>query len=138
MIDDLVRQVSEQTRLDEAQSRTALAGALGLMSKHAGDKAKLRELYDAVPGAEALAAWGARLTGGGGMLGGLMKGVGGKSGAAAADAMSMLSRVGKDGITQDDLRAVLPVASRYVKARAGRNLLKEVAESIPGLGAMLG
>lgn len=138
MIDELIRQGAAQTRLNEGQVRTALSGALGLMSKHA-DADKLRELFDAVPGAEPLALSGRDLVGkGGGLMGGLMKGVGGAKGAATADAMAMLSRIGRDGVTQDDLKALLPVAMAFVKQRSGRNLLKDVAASIPGVGGLIG
>ena len=138
MIDDLIREGAAATRLNEAQVRTALSGVLALLDKHA-DRAKLAELFAAVPGSDALAGSGKPLLGKPGLMGGLMKGVGGSGGAATADAMSMLSRLGKDGISRADLESLLPVATRFVKARSGgRNLLKEAAGSVPGVGALIG
>lgn len=138
MIDDLIREGAAATRLNEAQVRTALSGVLALLDKHA-DRAKLAELFAAVPGADGLAGSGKALLVKPGLMGGLMKGVGGSGGAATADAMSMLSRLGKDGISRADLESLLPVATRFVKARSGgRNLLKEAAGSVPGVGALLG
>lgn len=137
MIDELIGQGAAQTRLNEGQVRTALTGALGLMNKHA-DQGKLRELFQAVPGTQPMAASGAGMLGGGGLMGGVMKGLGGKGGGAMADAMAMLARLGKDGISQDDLKALLPIAMRIVQEKAGRDLLREVAGSIPGVGKMLG
>jgi hypothetical protein len=137
MIDDLIREGVAATRLNEAQVRTALAGVLALLGKHA-ERGKLQELFAAVPGAEALAGSGQALLGKPGLMGGLMKGVGGAGGAAAADALAMQSRLGKEGVARADLEALLPVATRFVKTRSGgRNLLKEVAASVPALGPLL-
>ena len=121
----------------QRQLAAALAGALGLLDKHA-DRAPVGEIYAAVPGARELAASPeGRVKGGGGLLGGLMKSAGGVSGAAMADAMGMLSRLQKQGVDKADLKALLPVAEDWIRAKTGRDLLREAVASVPGVGVML-
>ena len=136
MIEELLAEAAEATRLSERQVRDALAGALGLIRKHA-DPAKTRALFDAVPGAEPLAAAGAPPKGGG-LLGGMMKAAGGAGGAAMSDALALQGRLGKNGVTQADLKRLLPVAREFVRRNTGHDLLGETIRSIPGVGGMLG
>ena len=138
MIEELYAEGARQTDLDERQVRDALAGALGLIQKHA-EPARTQALFKAVPGTQALAASGAPSSkGGGGLLGGLMKGVGGAGGAAMSDAMALQGRLGKQGISLDDLKQLLPVARAFVQRKTGQDLLGETLRSIPGVGSMLG
>ena len=135
MIDELCAEGARQTRLDARQVREALAGSLGLIRKHA-DPGRARELFQAVPGAEALAA--GAVPKGGGLMGGLMKGVGGAGGAAMSDAMALQGRLAKAGVSLDDLKQLLPVARAFVQQKTGRDLLGDTLRSIPGVGSMLG
>lgn len=138
MIEDLIREGAERTPLSPDQVRLALAGALGLLKKHAA-RDRLVELYAAVPGAEALASSPeAQIKSGGGLLGGLMKSAGGVSGAAVADAMGMLDKASKAGISRADLKALLAVAEDRVRAGSGKDVLRHAIESVPGVGALLG
>ena len=137
MIEELYAEGAARTRMDEQQVRTALAGALGLIEKHA-EPAKTRALFEAVPGAQPLAAAGKAPAKGGGLLGGLMKAAGGSGGAAMSDALSLQGRLAKAGISQDDLKQLLPVAREFVRRKTGRDLLGDTLRSIPGVGGMLG
>lgn len=138
MIDDLIDLLAHRTRLDAAQSRAVLAGALGLLDKHAAP-GKMTALYVAVPSAHELAGTPeARPKSGGGLFGGLMKSAGGLSGAAMADAMGLLSRLQKQGVEKADLKAALPIAEEWVRVRTGHDLLGEALASVPGVGALLG
>lgn len=136
-VDDLIAEGAAQSGLSGASVRSALAEALGLIDRHA-DPGKRDELYAAVPGAQALAAGAPMPKGGGGLMGGLMRAAGGASGGAMADGMAMLDRLKRQGVSQDDLKRLLPVAMDWVQRTTGRDLLREVAGSIPGLGGMLG
>lgn len=137
MRDQLVAEIinlgAARTRLDEAQVRTALAGALGLLDKHAAPE-PMAALYDAIPGARDLAA----PKSGGGLLGGLMRSAGGVSGAAIADAMGLLSRLQKQGVEKSDLKILLAVVEDWVQVRTGRDVLREALASVPGVGPLLG
>jgi hypothetical protein len=138
MIEELVRDASERTGLSVEQARTGLSAALALMQKH-GDPAKMTELLSAIPGAGALAADGELLTRqkSGGLMGGLMRNMGGAGGAAMSDAMAMGQQLARRGITTSDMQAMLPVAMTFVQSKTGRDLLREVLSTIPGLGKIL-
>lgn len=141
-IDALIADLARRGEVAPDQARAVMAGALGLLDKHAGQDAR-RALYEAVPGAETLALSDeARPTGGGGLFGGLfgglMRGAGGLSGAAMADGMGLLSRLKAVGVNKDDLKRLLPLARERVRQATGRDLLGEAIRSVPGLGPMLG
>src|SRR5262245_31535357 len=120
MIDDLIAQAAAHTRLDAAQTRTALATALALIDRH-GDPSRLQALYAAVAGAAGLAGEGAGELPKTGMMGGLMAG---GAGGPAADAMALMGRLQKDGIGMEDLKALLPIAMDWVREQTGRDLLR--------------
>lgn len=138
MIEDLIARSAQAAGIHPDKARTTLAAALGLMKTHA-DPAKLAELLRAVPGTEALAAEGqaARPRKGGGLLGGLMKTVGGSGGAVLSDAMAMGAYLNAQGITNGQLKKLLPVAEDWVREKTGRDLLREVFMSVPGVGGFL-
>ena len=138
MIEDLIARAASATGLSPEQARSGLSAALSLINKH-GDPAKTGELFTSVPGAETLAQEGDAMTAqkSGGLLGGLMKGVGGAGGAAMSDAMAMGPKLAKLGVTTADMQNMLPVAMAFVREKTGRDLLHDVLGSIPGLGPML-
>ena len=138
MIDDLIQDAAARTGLSVDQARTGLGAAMALIEKH-GDKIKVAELLDEIPGASKLAAEGAVLTQqkSGGLMGGLMRGVGGAGGAAMSDAMAMGQKLARQGITTSDMQAILPIAMDFVRERTGRDLLREVLVTVPGLGRLM-
>jgi hypothetical protein len=134
MIEDLVEEAAAKAGLSPDQTRTALSAALALIKKH-GDPAKVGELLREIPGADALAAKGAALAETKpGLMSGLLKGAGG---GAMSDAMAMGPRLVREGITTSDMQTILPVAMAFVRERTGRDLLRDVLGSIPGLGKLL-
>jgi hypothetical protein len=138
MIEDIIEKCAAAAGMSPDKARQTLAAALGLMKTHA-DPTKLAELFAAVPGAEGLAVEGqaAQPKKGGGLLGGLMKTVGGSGGAALSDAMAMAAQLNARGVTNGQLKKLLPVAEDWVRERTGRDLLHEVFMSVPGVGAFL-
>jgi hypothetical protein len=136
MIEQLLPEATAKTGLSEAQTRAALSGSLGLIRKH-GDPAKVRALFDGVPGASAWAAEGeaALPKPKGGLFGGLAKAAGG---AAAPDALALMGRLKDQGISSSSLQALLPVARGFVRERTGRDLLGDALKSVPGAGSVLG
>jgi hypothetical protein len=136
MIEQLFPLASARTGLSETQVISALAGSLGLIQKH-GDPARVRALFDAVPGASDLAEAGqaAAPKPKGGLFGGLTKAVGG---AAAPDGLALMDRLKAQGIGGKDLQALLPVAREFVSERTGRDLLGDALKSVPGASALLG
>jgi len=138
MIEELVQEASTRSGLSLDQARLGLSAALALLEKH-GDQAKVGELLEAIPGSAALAAQGQALTQqkSGGLMGGMMGKLGGVAGAAMSVAMAMGPKLARQGITTSDMQAILPVAMEFVRAKTGRDLLREVLVTIPGLGKLL-
>ncbi len=138
MIDALVDQAADATGLTTDQSRTALAAALALIEKHA-DPERVTDLFSAVEGAKALAEEGAKMTQNksGGLMAGMMRTAGGAGGAAMSDAMAMGQKLTRQGVTTADLQTILPVSMEFVRAATGRDLLRDVLITIPGLGPLL-
>jgi hypothetical protein len=138
MIEELIQDAATRTGLSADQARLGLGAALSLIEKH-GDQVKVAELLDEIPGAAVLAAEGAVLTQqkSGGLMSGLMRGVGGSGGAAMSDAMAMGPKLARQGITTSDMQAILPVAMDFVRSKTGRDLLREVLVTIPGLGKLM-
>ena len=136
MIDELIEKVADHSGLTDEQARLGLSGALALMRMHA-DPAKVGELMTAIPGAGGLADEGGALTQNKGIMSGLMSKAGGPGGAAMADAMTINQHLAKKGINVSDMQEILPVAMTFVQEKTGKDLLREVLMSIPGLGPLL-
>ncbi len=139
MIEDLFGEAATATGMSETQVIAALSGSLGLIKKH-GEPAKVRALFEGVPGTADLADVGAQAApkGGGGLFGGIMKATGGAGGAAMSDALAMQSKLAKAGVSTDQLKRLLPVARAFVQRKTGQDLLGDALKSIPGVGGMLG
>lgn len=138
MIEELISEAATRTGLSADQARLGLGAALALIEKH-GESIKVAELLDEIPGAAKLAAEGAVLTQqkSGGLMGGLMSKVGGSGGAAMSDAMAMGQKLARQGVTTSDMQAMLPVAMDFVRSKTGRDLLREVLVTVPGLGKLM-
>lgn len=135
--DDVVSAAAAQAGLSDAQAAAALAGALGLLDRHAGTE-PLAALYAAVDGAEAAARSKAAERPKRGLFGGIMASAGGVSGAAVAEAMGLLDRLKDEGVDKAALKRLLPAARERVRAATGRDLLGEAVRSVPGVGPLLG
>jgi hypothetical protein len=136
MIDALIEATADHSGLSDEQAKLGLSGALVLIRKHA-DQALVEELLKAIPGSRELAEEGAALTQNRGLVGGLMSKAGGASGAAMADAMTINQHLAKKGINVSDMQEILPVAMTFVQEKTGKDLLRDVLMSIPGLGPLL-
>jgi hypothetical protein len=136
MIEELIEATADHSGLSDDQARLGLSGALTLIQKHA-DPAGVEELLDAIPGSRELADQGQALMQNKGLVGGLMNKAGGASGAAMADAMTINQHLARNGINVSDMQEILPVAMTFVQEKTGKDLLREVLLSIPGLGPLL-
>lgn len=133
-----VAQTAEAAGLPQTHVWAAMTAALGLLDKHATPDA-MQPLYDCIEGAERLArSEEAKPRPGGGLFGGVLKGAGGLSGQAMADAMGVLERLKRQGVSKDELKRLLPAARRAVREATGRDLLGRGVETVPGVGGLLG
>ena len=138
MIEELVQKAAAHTGLSLDQASGALSGALFLIDRH-GEPDKVAALFDAIPGAAAMAAEGATLTAskGAGLMSGLMSKAGGAGGAAMSDGMAMNQQLTRRGVTISDMQKILPLAMAWVREKTGRDLLRDVLATIPGLGPLM-
>lgn len=133
----IVAAAAVEAELTETQALAALAGALGLLDRHAG-REPLAALYAAIPDARAIARSRAAERPRRGLFGGIMASAGGVSGAAVAEAMGLLERLKDQDVDKAALKRLLPAARDAVRAATGRDLLGEAVRSVPGVGPLLG
>jgi hypothetical protein len=123
---DLIGKISLEMGLDAAKAERAVGIMLGLV-KTQGDQAKVAKLFAAMPGAEELVAkFGGDGAGRGGLLG--MLGGGLMGGPLAA-----ISKLTAAGLSMDQIKQVGKLTLAFAKEKAGPELVREVAGSIPGL-----
>ena len=127
---DLIDSIVAATGLDAARAEKALGIMLSLV-KTQGNQAKVGELFAKLPGAAELAArHGGDGAGRGGLLG--MLGGGLMGGPLAA-----ISKLSAAGLSMDQIKMLGTLTLDYAKDKAGADLVKDVAGSIPGLSGYL-
>lgn len=125
---DLIDRITAATGLSPEKAAKGLGIVLNLIQTQ-GNQNKVGELFAKLPGAAELAAAqggdGAGRDGGGllGMLAGGMMG-----GPLAA-----ISKLTAAGLSMDQIKALGTTTLDYAKEKAGPQLVKDVAGSIPGL-----
>ncbi len=125
---ELIDRVVKLTGLDAEKAERAIGIILSLV-KTQGDRAKVAELFAKLPGADELAAqYGGDGARGGGLLG--MLGGGLMGGPLAA-----VTKLKAAGLDMDEIKALGQETLSYAKEKAGDDLVREAAGSIPGLSA---
>jgi len=125
-MDDLVTLVAERAGLPRDKAERAIGIMLNLV-RNQGEKAKVAELFAKLPGADDLATrHGGDGAKGGGLLG--MLGGGLMGGPLAA-----VTKLTAAGLSMDQIKIMGAEVLGYARARAGAQLVKDVAGSIPGL-----
>lgn len=123
---DLIAKISTATGLSEAKAEQAVGIMLNLV-KTQGNQNKVAELFSRLPGAgDLVAKHGGDGAAKGGLLGML---AGGMMGGPLA-AVSKLSAI---GLSMDQVKQIGAITLDHAKEKAGSDLVKEVAGSIPGL-----
>jgi hypothetical protein len=125
---ELIDRVVAATGLAPDKATKALGIVLNLIQTQ-GNQNKVKELLDKMPGAAELAAGqggdGAG-KGGGGLLGML-------AGGMMGGPLAAISKLTAAGLSMDQIKALGTTTLDYAKEKAGPQLVKEVAGSIPGL-----
>lgn len=119
---DLIERIVAATGLDAARAEKGLGIMLSLV-KMQGNQAKVGELFAKLPGAAELAA---QHGGGGGLLGIL-------GGGLMGGPLAAISKLSAAGLTMDQIKVLGTLTLDYAKEKAGAQLVKDVAGSIPGL-----
>ena len=129
-MEDLIGRISSEAGLDPAKAERAVGIMLGLV-KSQGNQAKAAELFAKMPGAEELVS---RFGGDGASKGGLLGMLGG---GLMGGPLAAIAKLTSAGLSMDQIKQVGTLTLAYAKEKAGPELVREVAGSIPGIGAYL-
>ena len=142
MIDQLVKLVADRLGVDSSMAEQGVGTLLGLLKGQASGTQALSQLFDKLPGAEALADQfmdGApSSSGGGGLMGGLLSKASGMLGGNAGDMMEAMAAFQKTGLSMDQAKDMMPVVKDFMVENVGADTLKEVVGSVPALKNFLG
>ncbi|MGF7160485.1 hypothetical protein FHS85_002108 [Rhodoligotrophos appendicifer] len=123
---ELIERIVQKLDLDPATAEKAVGIVLGLVRQN-GDKAKVKDMFALLPGADALAdAHGGGSGGGGGLFGAF---------AALAGPMAAMAKLKAAGLSMEQSQVLGQEVLAYAKECCGEPLVKDVAKSIPGLSA---
>lgn len=125
---DLIGRITAATGLPEDKATRALGIVLNLIQTQ-GNQNKVQELFDKLPGAAELArdqGGDGAGRGGGGLLGML-------AGGMMGGPLAAVSKLTSAGLSMDQIKALGTTTLDYAKEKAGSQLVKDVAGSIPGL-----
>jgi hypothetical protein len=125
---DLIRRLTAATGIEEAKAEAALGIILSLI-KSQGNQQKVDALFAQLPGADELAArhGGAK---GGGLLGRL-------GGGLMGGPLVAISKLQAAGLSMAQIKSLGTEVLRYAREKAGDELVKDAAGSIPGLSGYL-
>ena len=128
MMQELIDRIVAATGLSSEKAEKALGIVLNLIQTQ-GNQNRVQEMFDKLPGAAELARQqggdGAG-KGGGGLLGML-------AGGMMGGPLAAVSKLSAAGLSMDQIKALGTTTLDYAKEKAGAQLVKDVAGSIPGL-----
>jgi len=123
---DLIDRIVTATGLGPEKTEQALGIVLNLIRTQ-GNQKKVADLFAQLPGADELAA---RYGGDGAAKGGLL---GMLAGGMMGGPLAAITKLTAAGLTMDQIKQLGTITLGYAKEKAGPDLVKEVAGSIPGL-----
>jgi hypothetical protein len=128
MMQELIARIVTKTGLDAARAEKALGIMLSLVRTQ-GNQQKVAELFSRLPGAAELAdRHGRDGSRGGGLLGML-------GGGLIGGPLAAISKLQAAGLNMEQIKLLGTETLSFAKERAGEDLVKQVAGSIPGLGS---
>lgn len=127
---DLINEITAATGLDSTKAEKAVGIVLNLVATQ-GDKIKVAEMFDKMPGAiELVKTHGGDGAGGGGLMGIL-------AGGMMGGPLAMITKLQSTGLSMDQVKTVGTMSLAYAKKHAGADLVRAAAANIPGLGTYL-
>lgn len=123
---DLITRISTATGLSAGKAEQAVGIMLNLV-KTQGDQTKVAELFSKLPGADDIVA---RHGGDGASRGGLL---GMLAGGMMGGPLAAISKLTSAGLSMDQIKQLGTLTLDYAREKAGPDLVKQVAGSIPGL-----
>ncbi len=122
---ELIDTIVAQTGMAAEKTEAAL-GIIFNLIRAQGNQAKVRELFDALPGAEDLIA----KSGSGGLM---HKMAGGMTGGP----MAAISKLQGLGLSMSEVKLLGSATLAYARSKAGDDVVRQAASNIPGLGGFL-
>lgn len=149
-MEELIGRITDAVGIDEQTAQTAIGVILGFLNKEGPDDA-MRQLVEAIPGAEAFianladggeeaggglaGALGGLMggSGGGGGLGGLAGAVGGLMGGQSGGLMSAASELMSAGLDMGQIQGVTQEVVGFAREKAGDDVVSQIVAQIPGM-----
>lgn len=127
---ELIDRVVARTGLSPETAEKGIGIMLSLV-KSQGDKAKVEQLFSAVPGASEIAA---QHGGDGGRRGGMLNMLGG---GMMGGPLVAITKLQSAGLNMEQVKALGKETLAYAEEKAGKELVRDVASSIPGISSYL-
>ncbi len=121
-MDEIIGTIAEQVGIDAGVAQSAIAIILNFL-KSEGPDADIAKLFEAMPGAEALAE---TASGGGGGLMGMMGG-----------AMGAFNQLSSTGLDMGQIQSLSSVLLSTAKEKAGEDTIDNIVSNIPGLSQFM-
>ena len=136
---DFIAATAKKLGIDEAIVRKGVSIVLGFLKSKMGDS-DFAPLLEKLPGASALLTDQAEEapSGGGGMLGGLMKAASSSLGGDAGATLGLTGDLQNAGFSLDQLGPFGSSIGELLKDKAGGEVVDQITEKIPELKGMLG
>ncbi|WP_337266357.1 hypothetical protein [Oryzifoliimicrobium ureilyticus] len=126
-MNELVEQIAERVGIAPDVAERSLGMMLGFLQREATD-GPVAKMIEAMPGAtELVAQHNGEGSGGGGLMGGLMKAIGG------GGIMGLGQQLMSQGLSMGEITALARETIAVAKQYAGEEVVDEVVASVPGL-----
>ncbi|GAA0772891.1 DUF2267 domain-containing protein [Roseibium denhamense] len=130
-MEELTNRISAKADIAADTAEQAIAIILEFLKKEGGEE-KMQQIFDALPGAQALVEAREQAKSGGGLLGGLGNMMGGMMGA-----MATLNELKGVGLDMGEIQSVVKELISYAKEKAGDEVVDDVVSQIPGLSQII-
>lgn len=130
---ELIDQITGSLGIDEKTAGSLTGGLLGAIKKE-GDPNLVNQLFQKLPGAEALVG---QATGGGGLLGGVMGSIGKAAGVNLGGAADLAGLFSKSGLKSDQIGTLVTMFVGFIKSKAGADLVEKLLAQVPALKQMV-
>lgn len=122
----IIDSIAASTGIDSALAEKAIGMILAFLKKD-GPEGAVTQMFEALPGADALAAAGSESSGGG-IMGGLMGMMGG------GGVMGLGAQLMGAGLSMGQIQTLSKELFAQGREAAGEDVMGEIVGSIPGLG----
>lgn len=135
---EFIESAAEKLGIDKSIAEKATGVVLGFLKSKLGD-GDFGDLASKLPGATGLLeSTDDADSGGGGMLGGVMKMASSALGGEAGDALELTGKLKDTGLNLDQFGSFGTMIMDFIKDKAGDGMVNTILEKLPELKKMLG